>query len=188
MSTGPIILDGVLPEAMEKEIEDVLLGFRFPWFYYPNTNDRALSTQQGDAPQFVHGFIQDGKPFSEWAGLAESVVARLGLDKRDIIRAKANMLGRERQPLTHPPHTDDEAPHWVMIYYVNNADGDTCLFEDGAVTGRITPKRGRFAIFDGRREHASSSPVEAPFRGILNFNLRKTVPAALLAGLREKAR
>jgi len=174
---GPIVMENFLPKPMEQELNDVLLGFRFPWFYYPNTNADDLKTLAGDAPQFVHGFIQNGRGFSDYVQVPQAIMKHMGLDPALIIRAKANILGREATPLTHPAHTDDEAPHWVFIYYVNDSDGDTCLFDGDKVVARITPKKGRGVAFDGRWQHASSSPVETPFRCIFNFNLKPEIPA-----------
>ena len=178
--------DAILPEAMALEIEQVLLGFRFPWHYYPNTNARDLQTNAGDAPQFVHGFIQNEKRFSQYANVPEAIIERMGLPKNEIIRAKANILGRDREPLVHPAHTDDQEPHWVLIYYVNDSDGDTCLFEGDEVTKRITPKRGRVLVFDGSIRHASSSPVETPFRCVFNFNLKPTLQESQFEKLLQK--
>ena len=30
----------------------------------------------------------------------------------------------------HLPHIDSEYPHWIAIYYVNDSDGDTHIFEE----------------------------------------------------------
>ena len=63
-------------------------------------------------------------------------------------------------------------PHWVLLYYVNDADGDTCFFDGGEIVRRVAPKRGRAVFFDGRIAHASSGPVETRFRVVINVNLR----------------
>ena len=42
-------------------------------------------------------------------------------------------------------HTDPNIEHTVMIYYVNDADGDTILFNDhGDIMKRVTPKKAEF--------------------------------------------
>ena len=85
-------------------------------------------------------------------------------------RYKLNCL----EPLKNTPtidelyrntHVDDEIEHIVLLYYVNDSDGDTILFENENFTGysnktdelkitnKITPKKGRIVIFDGSIPH-----------------------------------
>jgi len=175
----PIIIENFLPDPVQTGLERALLHHNFPWFFYANTNAGDAITRGDDVPQFVHGFIQDGRSLSDFSDIAQSVVQPLGLSDSDILRAKANILARESVPMVHPRHIDEPSPHLVMIYYVNDADGDTCLFQGQDILHRITPKRGRAVIFDGRTHHASSSPVKARFRVVMNFNLRADIPLSV---------
>ena len=95
-------------------------------------------------------------------------------EKYEIVAARAFML------LPTPPvanfsvkHVDNFEPHLVILYYVNDSDGDTFFFgkdiNDG-ISRRITPKKNRAIIFDGLIYHAGSLPT-ANKRVILNFNL-----------------
>ena len=78
-----------------------------------------------------------------------------------------------------PPHL----PHVACVYYVNDSDGDTIIYEQtiNNVPGgshnvdvkehkRVTPKRGRAVFFDGSRYHCSSQPT-VNYRTIINFDL-----------------
>jgi len=181
------IIEGFLPGAVQDEIEKVLFGWQFDWNLYANTNHAALTTQPDDAPQFVHGFTRDGAENSKWKQIPDEIVKRLGWPPEAMMRAKANLLMRESAEMIHPAHTDDPKPHWVMVYYVNDADGDTCLFEGDKITHRISPKKGRAVVFDGRTSHASSSPVKSRFRSIINFNLMPDVDIGLLDKWRVEA-
>lgn len=67
------------------------------------------------------------------------------------------------------PHVDFPFPHMVGLYYVNDSDGDTIIW-DGDKKESITPKRGRFAVFDGKYYHASACPRNNPTRIVLTFN------------------
>ena len=54
---------------------------------------------------------------------------------------------------TTQSHTDPNIEHTVMIYYVNDADGDTILFNDhGDIMKRVI-KKGRVLMFDGSILH-----------------------------------
>ncbi|MDG1825463.1 MAG: 2OG-Fe(II) oxygenase [Henriciella sp.] len=171
----PLIVDNIIPEAEQARIEQALFGFDMPWTLYANTNAADLKTKPGDAPQFVHGFIQDGGVLSGHAAIPTSIVEGAGLPAASILRAKANILMREPEELVHPRHIDEPNPHLVMIYYVNDADGDTCLFKGKEIVQRIAPKRGRAVFFNGATFHASSSPLKARFRCVVNLNLAPDV-------------
>jgi hypothetical protein len=64
-----------------------------------------------------------------------------------------------------------------MVYYLNDSDGDTFLFNekygdgfsDFTVMERISPKKNRAVIFEANRYHASSNPSQAENRYVLNW-------------------
>jgi anaerobic selenocysteine-containing dehydrogenase len=89
-------------------------------------------------------------------------------------------------------HTDKEIPHLVMVYYVNNTEGNTTVFrnklginqnyntivEKETITGNFTnveklrlvpPKQGRLVVFDGILLHSPGWPTKQN-RYIINFN------------------
>lgn len=88
-------------------------------------------------------------------------------------------------------HVDQLEPHYSIIYYVNDTDGDT-IFYDNTLGGdyskwteilginkdlsifseikRVPPKKGRIVIFDGKIFHRSSYPISKD-RYIINFNV-----------------
>ena len=73
----------------------------------------------------------------------------------------------------HNPHVDNENPHKVILYYINDADGDTFFFKDDEIIHRETPERGKLVIFDGSIYH-SSSPPSKNIRMTLNINYELT--------------
>jgi hypothetical protein len=74
-----------------------------------------------------------------------------------------------------------------MIYYLNDSDGDTRIFDQEfeATTNnfgighhdtfttkhQITPKANRLLWFNGFRYHTASNPINSNRRVILNINL-----------------
>jgi len=76
-----------------------------------------------------------------------------------------------------------------MIYYLNDSDGDTYIFNETndqfsveydrdvvsknsfTIKQTISPKKGRIVIFPGQYYHASSYPKKSIFRSVLNVNL-----------------
>jgi len=75
------------------------------------------------------------------------------------------------------PHMDSTNTTYSMVYYLNDGDGDTFLFNekygdefsDFTVMERISPKKNRAVIFEANRYHASSNPSQAENRYVLNW-------------------
>jgi hypothetical protein len=117
--------------------------------------------------------------FCERANIAYQALLRIrvGLFTKTIADAKH-----------HNPHVDYSEPHRTAVYYVNDCDGDTFIFEetfdDVSVedSGRyananrfrtrrsIAPQRGKMICFDGRHYHASSYPTQASKRIAITYN------------------
>ena len=87
----------------------------------------------------------------------------------------------------HTPHVDYFFDHYTVLYYANDSDGDTHIFNeyltlsDGipvhpdnfTLMDRVSPKRGRVIIFNGLIYHSSSSPIDSDERLAININLTK---------------
>jgi hypothetical protein len=76
------------------------------------------------------------------------------------------------------PHTDQDDPHLVFLYYVTDADGDTVFYKDDRKTiiNKISPKKGRIAVFDGSIPHSGSSPTKST-RIVINANINIIIPS-----------
>jgi hypothetical protein len=166
------VFENVIPENHQAEMEQFMLGWEFCWFHYPNTNYVELVTQDNDTPQFCHGFFRNDQSNSKYAAIPLTILKGFNLDHTHIIRAKANLMIREKESIINPKHTDDEQPHQVLIYYVNDSDGETYIWQDDGSVETIEPKRGRAVVFDGSLLHSSSTPVDHRYRIVLNFNLK----------------
>ena len=97
-------------------------------------------------------------------------------------RIKCNILTQaEEFPVDHynVVHTDGKTANLVsVIYYCNDSDGDTFLFNEFynpekvttelTVAKRITPKKNRVVVFDSMRYHASSNPISNQSRMVIN--------------------
>jgi hypothetical protein len=182
--------DNVLTQHQIDSIAKELLSDKIPWHWHlPGTvtddayeNDADKNTVE--APQFVHRFNQDdGTPFSQYSNITDYIFSKF-LEHEQI---KFKKLGRVKGNLQlqnlkftssnyNTPHVDTHFPHLVLLYYVNNSDGDTRIFnktENGEfeVVASITPKAGKFVLFNGEYYHAGSHPVASEYRSVVNFNL-----------------
>jgi hypothetical protein len=174
------IHDGLIDQKTSDQIEMILFGDRFPWSYHANTNYTDNRTAHDDVPQFNHGFFRDGQTFSNLTGIPLELAKPFGLTLHDLFRAKANLVCWEKAPFRQPFHTDDDHPHFVILYYVNDSDGATVLRLPDGEEAEVTPKKGRILTFFGSLAHSASSPVETRYRAVININVKGDVPAERL--------
>jgi len=82
------------------------------------------------------------------------------------------------------PHTDlsnYHSDHYSMVYYLNDSDGDTIIFNETlkdtpiknfTIDKKITPKKGTAVIFPGYHFHCGTTPRTSQARIVANFNFR----------------
>lgn len=113
----------------------------------------------------------------------DSYCEQANISYSNIIRIKINNTIEQRKDssVINSPHVDWQFPHKTLVYYINATDGDTVLFDQTYVqttndviqlslNQRIEPKMGRAIVFDGLTYHATSNPINASQRLILNVN------------------
>ena len=109
-----------------------------------------------------------------------SCLDSVNMELNHIKRVKVNLLRQENFPENHYniPHHDDSSGY-SLLYYINDSDGDTFLFNeyyDGkkypeqlSVFQRVKPKKNRAILFESARIHASSNPLLTDERCVINF-------------------
>lgn len=69
------------------------------------------------------------------------------------------------------PHVNLPGNHWVVLYYINDADGTTAFYNtDGTLRTEVEPKRNRLVIFDGTIKHSVGIPKSLP-RAVLTYDM-----------------
>ena len=161
------------PKGVVDYIEEV--SYTLPWFFFKDCAygnlDHPLKKKLH--PYFSHTFLENNKigPYFEkmpWNEIGEFI----GLPNNKMIRAH-NTLQYPRpdmKDVPHNPHTDNDNPHIVGLYYPNDSDGDTFFFDDDLnVIHKEPVERGKMIVFDGKWKHSSSSPTKN-IRFSLNIN------------------
>ena len=154
-------------------LDDVTLGFKD----LPSKNFGLSHVLKND-----HGIISNLYRFM--MPMVFTAIDKIGYTVTDVYLARSftQLPSLNNEP--NWPHVDMNIPHLVCLYYVNDSQGDTVIYnemvDDVLVTEvntyqytelqRITPKKGRVAIFSGTRFHSSGKPVSGK-RCILNFDL-----------------
>lgn len=189
------IINDFIKPRIQDELEALLTSNNFPYFfskescvpaeYKEDENEDARLTgavlideNTVESPQFSHTFVSDGAINSEAYRTIAPILNKL-IDLIDgdyfVAKCKVSMsLADVRfEGKYHTPHIDNGFDEQITaLYYVNNSDGDTFFFDDnGKVTKRITPEKGKLVWWKGKVFHAKSSPVKTANRIVLNINL-----------------
>jgi hypothetical protein len=200
-----LVIDNVVPLVLQNSIIERVQGVQhFPWFLlhkigHPDHYGIGVPTNYTD-PNITDdsGFFHmafDGNATSAHFDFFRSILDFFS-EKTGIL---VGPLLRVRLRYTHtgtnhnknkyaPPHVDFNSgkPYSTLIYYVDNSDGDTIIFDkifnpeeetyDPVIADpipelvRITPKKGTGLFFNGHRFHAGNYPINYSSRIVINFD------------------
>lgn len=190
------IYENFLPEEFENYLHDQLTSDHFPW-YKSNPGYKTVITDNQESEkwknscqgtQLCHQFIhldknKDNSFFKDVIiEFLQNAVNYIALDwnirEVNVLRSKSNIqlnnYNSSKVKLHNPPHVDYEFEHLVLLYYVNDSDGDTILFSDKNKYKKldcISPKKGRLLVFNGNHYHASSPPKTYDCRIVINTDI-----------------
>ena len=181
------VFDDMFPTSLVHDIEGVFTNFELDWHYIKYSSGQeanyTVDPYSKDCPQMVHILYSDGwvSPYSEIIRtMLYFVQDKTETPIRSLHRIKANLTIPDGTSDKHfnTPHVDHEEKNFLsMVYYVNDADGDTIIFdkfkehnnEKMNIVDRIQPSRGRCVIFPSTQMHSSTNPINFQNRIILNF-------------------
>ena len=166
---SPEIIDNFLTPNAFKELQILLLGEEFPWFYmdkidYPDDEDKFQFTHSFlDTPAFYDGAEEEGAPYT----------ARIFNFISNPYRIKANLIPRTAEIKVGKFHTDVPVEtlrkiHTTSILYINTNNGYT-EFKNGP---KIESVANRFVTFPTIMEHRGTSCTDKKIRVVINFNYR----------------
>ena len=167
------IYDNLLEADHVKRVEDTLISPNFPWYYQPTTVSDTVDTVSmyhmfDNIDMDAHGRRSEYYPIP--LTLLDIFSLSTGYEIEKMIRIRANLLLPTRIIDITNPHIDFPSKHHVILYYVNDVDGNTVfLNEDGTIRKEISPKAGRFVIFDGVISHCIRMPTSS--RVVFNYNV-----------------
>ena len=193
------IIDNVIPEDKQNEIEDLFTSNRLSWVFHRDIALDPMDIKKLGITKLTPGIgcnIKQHLPKYLNLNLLNRVKiiaeqACIGIDKKlkEIYQARSFMhfpISADSRNEFDNIHIDIPFEHLVVLYYVNDTDGDTFIFDKFAdlnnlksptlnesevtVIKKISPKKGRALVFDGRRYHSSSAPTK-DIRCILNFDI-----------------
>jgi hypothetical protein len=186
------VYDDLISKEQQDEIESLHTGPYFGWYLANTPGHYTVDPLESgslknhniavkDNVLLTHDFIIGGQIVSGYFDIIEKLfknfVKSTNIKIEGFYRIKSNLQLKSSTPNTefcNTPHVDSWNDHTVVIYYVNDSDGDTRIFDN--VNGEykpikiIEPKRGRFILFNGKYYHAGAHPDNHDKRIVINFN------------------
>jgi hypothetical protein len=156
-----------------------MFGPLFPWYFLDNTTNKTGSSKwyEIECPMHAHNLYLDGSVNNPGY---QQILTQFRFDEATLLRMKANVtMPRRFEPRHTPYHVDRLAPHYTVVYYVNDTNGATIL-RSSAGLKRVQPRKGRIVLFEGSVLHAHYLPTRTP-RCVINFNFRTCpIPGVVL--------
>jgi len=193
MAANLVQIDDVIPRAYQDQIEEETRGM--PWFFKEETGRRISAvptTYSGFSNTIFH--INDASigPSTMTALLLPLLYVycdRAQIPFNTLLRIRLGLFPRTMIDVPHHnPHVDFYQRHKNALYYVNDSDGDTVLFNETfddvsleqsvlytrdnkfTVAAKASPKKGRMIGFDGGQYHASMHPMKHASRIAIAFS------------------
>ena len=158
------IIDDFLPSYHFNQLQSIIFGKSFPWYYYPGTvMERGSEIPKGPS-QFVSTFYNENRQYkASTFYIIDPVLSYLNC--QELKRVKANLNPKTLFHRKSGYHID-----WrnvtTAVYYLNTNNGWT-EFEKG---GKVKSVANRIVIFDSNVEHQGVTCTDKKRRVVINFN------------------
>lgn len=190
-----IVIENAVDLEKQNTIKDLCMSAEFPWFYHATTvykesaMDSLSFTEEFlentlDTPLFAHVLWLNYGRNSGHADMFFPIVDAIPFKIVRLERLKINLTLPHTMGTTNTrsiAHTDLsflKSGYYTAIYYVNDSDGDTFIYNERVghtgkltVKQRISPKQGRMVVFDGGLLHSGNNPINTKARLTVNINV-----------------
>lgn len=183
--------DNFLSEEFIKQIQDDVIKNQPFYFNYKETENLqnrpnyVFGNNFGDFPFFTNGLndFSGDKPIEHISiKIFEEFSKKFNIENKKIFRAKSNITTKTLESRPSWPHVDNVMDHLVFLYYVNDSDGDTVIYNQKysgkqyyqnnlTIFKTVSPKAGSAILFDGRYFHTYYAPLKNDIRCVINMNV-----------------
>lgn len=194
-----IVIDNALTETEADELEKLLSSDIFPYYLGMDINPKRLEVHETIPELMVtenavtsiqmshvcHSLkYANNSPYDSYAReLSGKMLQHIDILNPIFERIKFNCMFPNKN-LTKIHHN---IPHidcfdgWVLLYFVNDSDGDTLFFKQkydkekhhtSPVRHRVTPQKGKAVVFQSDIFHCSTNPIMSDKRIVMNVNFR----------------
>ena len=185
MTNKIFVFDDIIDKQSQKQIQHILFD-KVRWQFVADVTKPDNKQQR---PGFSYHFITDKTNVFDYhtdvLKIIDAACQKINFKRQECLQGRSFLqlpLNLKDKRLD-APHVDADIDHLVVLYYVNDSDGDTVIYEnlfegydkvphfnDLVEKKRVTPKAGRVVIFNGKHWHTSNQP-EHNVRAIINYNL-----------------
>jgi hypothetical protein len=186
-------IEDVVPKLYQDQIEAETTSDRMAWFFDQETGRRGqVGTSYAGFSQLAF-HINDAPATTPLTALLLpllfSFCDKAGVPFRTLLRIRLGLFTQTMiEAVHHNPHVDFYQPHYNALYYVNDSDGDTFIFNETyddvskeeshaytaagrfTIARRVSPKKGRMIGFEGKQYHASMHPMQHSHRVAIAFS------------------
>ena len=159
-------------------IEKDLLGHYFNWYWNDSTvgkdkRNNFKTKNTIETGQFCHRLLDTDT--NTKSSLYEGFKKVFNVvNYENVMRVKCNLTlnKTDYKKTSHQTiHRDTELKDSKsLIYYVNDSDGDTILFDVNLKEiKRVKPKKNTALLFDSNLLHCGCNPIKSPTRAVINF-------------------
>ena len=154
------LYDNFLPSEKFKEIHDIVMSEKFPWFWTPVLG--------GDNPyyQMCLAIYSYSRPLHEAYDNMMPIICDKRLKVAAPCRVKANLNTRTTEHVSHGFHVDVPFECTTAIFYVNSNNGYT-EFEDGT---KVNAVANRLVTFPSTLRHSGVTTTDTNRKVVINFN------------------
>lgn len=182
--------EGHVSQDTQDIIEYNLSKPEFTWGFTKSTIVEGTNPSEflkfDDVSMLAHLLVTDkGIVSDHFYSLIRSIGIEELIHKHDlsgeILTARVNLFIQRDKNVNPCPHIDvPHVPHYSILYYVNDSDGDTIFYDKSEGSKNLgemgewrreSPKKGDILIFDGRIYHSPSCPVKFSHRISVNFDM-----------------
>lgn len=177
-----IVLDDFIPDIVVDEFYNFISN-NVSWTYQSNIS--GVKGPTDEMLQAYSGFVCNG-----WHPLSNIILSyvlnEVGLPSSPIVHRMRICMSQKTYTKVNtvsPMHVDIDIPHITIVYYANDNDGETVIYDKiiqnfndidqlnpPAILHRVKSKKGRAAIFNGMYLHSGSLSSDAD-RFFLNMNI-----------------
>lgn len=190
-----IEIEDFLPKSIFNYLKTEIISDYFPWNYNEDvTNSKdydtnSVVTLEYNNQGFSHKLYDlkynfKSNYFFNFFPIFLLLQEKFNIESyNNLIRMRLGLLQNLIKPIEYRyncPHVDYDENHFVTLYYFNDSDGDSIIFneklrdnmEDNNFTIKksITPKENKLVVFNGNHYHASSNPTKSNKRIVLTIN------------------
>tara|TARA_Y100000004_G_C8748831_1_gene341485 strand:- start:43 stop:603 length:561 start_codon:yes stop_codon:yes gene_type:complete len=180
-----LVFDNIIDSKSQKEIQDIVFN-KVKWTFVADVTNPQKNQQQ--RPGFLYNYMKENivyKYHNDMIKILDAACNKINFKRNDCLQGRSflqlplNLKDRRLDA----PHIDANKDHLVILYYVNDSDGDTVIYKNKFISEdktpkfdeleewkRVTPKSGRVVMFNGKHWHTAQQP-EHNVRCIINYNV-----------------